>query len=83
MDPATSSNATRAAADVHEAEPVLARLARIERLRRDGAGPSELLAELRLLEREALAWSRSEGGEAGEEAVARLRRALGRDLVEA
>ena len=83
MDAATSSNATGAVGDVHEAEPVLARLARIERLRRDGAGPSELLAELRLLEREALAWSRSEGGEAGEAAVARLRRALGRDLVEA
>lgn len=83
MDPETSRSATGVVADEHDAEPVLARLARIERLQRDGARPAELLAELRLLEREALAWSRSEGGEAGEAAVLRLRCALARDLIEA
>lgn len=64
-----------------EARAVLERLGKIERLRREGARPSMLIAELRLLLGEAEDWSRLEGGEAGERAVAGLREALGRELV--
>jgi hypothetical protein len=64
-----------------EARTVLERLARIERLRREGALPAVLLDELRLLLGEAEDWSRLEGGESGERAVSGLRDALARDLV--
>jgi hypothetical protein len=59
-----------------EARAVLERLARIERLERSAAGKDELLGELRALLEEAEAWTRAEGGEAGERAVADLRAAL-------
>jgi hypothetical protein len=55
---------------------VLDRLERIERLDREGAPRAALLAELRALVGEAQAWSRTEGGEAGERAVVELRSAL-------
>jgi hypothetical protein len=66
---------------VDEVSAIVGRLERIERLRRDGAAAATLLAELRALLGEAEAWSRLEGGEAGEQAVARLRAALARDLA--
>ena len=59
-----------------ETQAVLERLARIEALERSGAGNDDLLAELRELLDEAEAWSRVEGGAAGEHAVSRLRAAL-------
>jgi len=62
-----------------EAEAVLGRLARIEALDRAGAPAQSLLDELRALVTEAEAWSRTEGGEAGEEAVSQLRSALATD----
>ena len=40
-----------------------------------------LLDELRLLLAEAEAWARHEGGEAGAEAVGKLRAALARDMI--
>jgi hypothetical protein len=61
---------------VDEARAVLERLARIERLDRAGAPRDDLLGELRALVVEAEAWSRREGGDAGERAVSRLRAAL-------
>ena len=64
-----------------ETEAVLERLARIEALDRSGAPAQSLLDELRALVREAEAWSRTEGGEAGEEAAAKLRSALTLDPV--
>lgn len=64
-----------------EARAVLERLARIERLDREGASAGALLDELRLLLREAEAWTAAEGGEAGDEAVARLRSALAHDMI--
>lgn len=64
-----------------EAHAVLERLRRIERLRHEGALPTVLLDELRLLLEEAEEWSRVEGGDAGERAVAGLRHALARDLI--
>ena len=64
-----------------ESEAVLDRLARIEALDRAGAGPGELVEELRALLVEAEAWSRREGGEAGAEAVDELRAALARDMI--
>jgi hypothetical protein len=64
-----------------EARAVLQRLERIEALDREGAGRAVLLAELRALLDEAEAWSRSEGGEAGERAVDGLREALARDMI--
>jgi len=67
---------------VEEARAVLERLARIERLRREGALPEVLLDELRALLCEAEEWSRVEGGDAGERAVAGLRDALARDMIE-
>jgi hypothetical protein len=66
---------------VEEARAVLERLGRIERLRREGALAPALLDELRLLLGEAEAWSRLEGGDAGERAVAGLREALARDMI--
>jgi len=59
-----------------ETAAVLERLGRIEALDRAGAGPPELLVELRALLEEAEAWSRREGGDAGERAVDGLRSAL-------
>jgi len=52
-------------------------------MRRANAGPVELLGELRALLREAEAWVRVEGGDAGDDAVARLRQALARDMIQA
>jgi len=63
---------------VDDAAAVLERLARIEALDRAGAGRGELLAELRALLEEAEAWSKAEGGDAGEDAVNGLRAALER-----
>jgi len=59
-----------------EVEAIVRRLERIERLKRDGAAPPDLLAELRELLTEAEAWAEVEGGEAGERAASRLRAAL-------
>jgi hypothetical protein len=59
-----------------ESESVLRRLERIEELDRGGAPAGELVEELRALVREAEAWSRREGGDAGERAVEELRVAL-------
>jgi hypothetical protein len=64
-----------------ESRAVLARLAKIEALDRAGARPAELLDELRALLGEAEAWSRLEGGDAGEGAVEGLRAALARDMI--
>ena len=64
-----------------EARAVLERLERIEALDRSGAGRADLLAELRALLEEAQAWSRVEGGDAGERAVDGLRSALSRDMI--
>ena len=64
-----------------EASGVLERLATIEALDRAGAPASELLDHLRLLVAEAERWSRTEGGEAGEEAVSQLRSALAADVA--
>jgi hypothetical protein len=66
---------------MEEAQAILERLDRIERLRRENAPPARQLEELRLLVREAEEWTRLEGGEAGESAVAQLRSALERDAV--
>jgi hypothetical protein len=66
---------------VEEARRVIERLARIEALDRATADPAELLAEVRSLLREAEAWVRVEGGDAGEEAVERVRSALARDMI--
>jgi hypothetical protein len=66
---------------MEEARSVLERLERIESMRRANAGPVELLGELRALLREAEAWARAEGGDAGDAAVARLRDALARDMI--
>lgn len=66
---------------MEEARSVLERFERIETLRRANAGPAELLRELRALLHEAEAWSRVEGGDAGEAAVGRLRQALARDMI--
>jgi hypothetical protein len=71
-----------AGADVTEtASTVLARLGRIEALDRAGASPPLLVAELRALLVEAEAWSRVEGGDAGERAVEHLRSTLARDMI--
>ena len=66
---------------MEEARAVLERLERIEALDRAGAGPPELLVELRTLLEEAGAWSRTEGGDAGGRAVDGLRSALARDMI--
>ena len=64
-----------------EARAVLERLERIEALDRAGADRPALLAELRALLADAEAWSRVEGGDAGECAVDNLRSALARDMI--
>jgi hypothetical protein len=66
---------------MEEARKVIERLERIEALDRAAADPAELLAEVRGLLHDAEAWVRVEGGEAGEDAVARLRSALARDMI--
>jgi hypothetical protein len=66
---------------MEEARAVLERLERIGALDRAGAAKAELLPELRALLEEAEAWSRVEGGEAGECAVDGLRQALAPDLI--
>jgi hypothetical protein len=68
---------------MEESRAVLERLERIEALDRASAGRSELLAELRALLDEAEAWSKMEGGDAGESAVEGLRSALSRDMIAA
>jgi hypothetical protein len=68
---------------MEESRAVLDRLQRIEALDRAGAGTAELLHELRALLGEAEEWSRTEGGDAGEGAVGRLRVALSRDMIAA
>ena len=60
---------------------MLERFERIESMRRANAGPVELLGELRALLREAEAWTRVEGGDAADAAVAQLRDALARDMI--
>ena len=57
---------------------MLERLDRIEALDRAGAGRAALLPELRALLEEAQAWSSTEGGDAGADAVEGLRSALPR-----
>jgi hypothetical protein len=66
---------------MEEARAVVDRLERISALARGGADRGELLAELRALVEEAADWSRVEGGDAGERAVARLRESLERDMI--
>lgn len=66
---------------MEEARRVIERLERIETLDRATADPAELLAEVRGLLHDAEAWVRVEGGDAGEEAVERLRSALARDMI--
>lgn len=66
---------------MEEARRVIERLERIETLDRATADPAELLAEVRGLLHDAEAWVRVEGGDAGEEAVGRLRSALARDMI--
>ena len=66
---------------MEEARKVIERLERIEALDRAAADPVELLAEVRGLLHDAEAWVRMEGGETGEDAVARLRSALARDMI--
>lgn len=60
---------------------MIERLERIEALDRAAADPAELLAEVRGLLHDAEAWTRAEGGGAGQDAVERLRTALERDAV--
>jgi hypothetical protein len=62
---------------------VLARLDRIDELDRSGAAPTEVLAELRELLREAEAMTRDqdEAKSGTEEVVGRLRTALARDII--
>jgi hypothetical protein len=59
-----------------EAHAVLERLERIESLDRTGASPQELLAELRLLVREAEVWARRERDHEAQAVVARCAEAL-------
>jgi hypothetical protein len=68
---------------MEESKAVLERLERIEALDRDGAPASDLLVELRALLGEAEAWSKAEGGDAGESAVEGLRSALAGDMIAA
>ena len=64
-----------------ESKAILERLERIEMLDREGAGPAELVDEIRALLVEAEAWSRAEGGDAGRRAVEDLRGAMERDMI--
>ena len=66
-----------------EARAVLERLERIDALDRAGAGRGALLPELRALLEEAEAWSSTEGGDAGADAVDGLRSALARETPKA
>lgn len=66
---------------MEESRAVLERLKRIEVLDRTGAPSVEIVAELRALVADATAWSRTEGGEAGERAVRQLRSALANDMI--
>jgi hypothetical protein len=66
-----------------EVEAIVERLERIERLRSEGAPAGQLLSELRELLAEAETWAELEGGEAGGEAVSRLRAALAGSLAAA
>jgi hypothetical protein len=66
-----------------EVEAIVERLERIDRLRSEGAAAADLLSELRALLAEAEAWAEVEGGEAGEQAVSRLRTALAVSLAAA
>lgn len=66
---------------MEESRAVLERLERIEELDRTGAPPAEIVAELRALVADATAWSRAEGGESAERAVAVLRSALADDMI--
>ena len=66
-----------------EVEAIVERLGRIDRLRSEGAAAADLLDELRALLAEAEAWAEVEGGEAGEQAVTRLRAALTGSLTAA
>ena len=59
-----------------EARAVLERLERIESLEHVGAPPGELLAELRLLVREAEVWARRERDHEAQAVVARCAEAL-------
>jgi len=65
-----------------ESRAILERLRRIEALDRRRAPPAVILAELRGLLGDAEAWSRAEGGEDAKRAVAGLRSALARDIIE-
>jgi hypothetical protein len=60
-----------------EARALLARFDRIETLERAGAGPAELLEELRHLVREAEAWAALDAHERAHAALDRCRDALG------
>ena len=64
-----------------EAHAVLERLNRIESLEHAGAPPGELLAELRLLVREAEAWARRERDHEAQAAVARCAEALDANAI--
>jgi hypothetical protein len=67
---------------MEEARTVLARLARIEVLEREGAHPPVLLAELRELVREAEAWVGAEGRPVGAlEAVARCKEVMNGRMI--
>ena len=59
-----------------ESDAVLRRLERIEELDRSGAPAADLVEELRGLVADAEAWSRREGGDAGERAVESFRAAV-------
>ena len=59
-----------------EARAVLERLERIETLELVGGSPGELLAELRLLVREAEVWARRERDHEAQAVVARCAEAL-------
>ncbi len=76
----TRATSQRNVAIVEEARRVIERLARIEALEAERAGPNALLPELRALVSEAEAWVRVEcevDGAAG--ALERVRSALGRE----
>ena len=60
-----------------DTDRVLARLARIERLRTAAAPPGLVLDELRRLVPEAEAWARSEGDARARAAVEKLREEAG------
>jgi hypothetical protein len=67
---------------MEEARTVLARLARIEALEREGAHPPALLAELRQLVREAEAWVGAEGRPDGAlEAVERCKEVMNSRMI--